>query len=270
MLLHQQGNSRGNYNFNAYEYKDTGWVPHFHKNFELIYVKEGRLSLTVNGRTSEVEAGSYALILANQIHSFEPIGSSVVWIAIFAEQFVPHFAGYMEKFEGEASVFSCSDSVHRFVLANLIEPVSEPSVTMKKACFYAVCDEFLKNVTIVPKNSRNDELICRILDYISEHYLEDITLSTLAEEFGYEYHYISRLLNKSYHINFSDLVNEYRVDRAIALLTGEKSDSEPMSIGRIAMESGFKSIRNFNYVFKHVTGVSPGKYGSRDMPGGRS
>lgn len=267
MILHQRCNSRGNYNFNAYVYTDTGWVPHFHKNFELIYVMEGELALTVNGRTENMSAGSYALILANQIHSFEPVAHSVIWIAIFAEQFVPHFAGYMEKFEGEASVFLCSESVHSFVQANLIKPATEPSVTMKKSCFYAVCDEFLKRVSVVPKNSRNDELICRILDYIAEHYLEDITLSTLAEEFGYEYHYISRLLNKSYHINFTDLVNEYRVDKAIGLLTGDGGSGESMSISRIAMESGFKSIRNFNYVFKRVTGVSPGKYGSRKIGG---
>lgn len=253
MILHQQCNSRGNYNFNANIYTDRGWVPHFHKNFELIYILEGTLLLTVNGKSETMGEGDYGLILENQIHSFEPDGHSKIWIAIFSEQFVPHFAGYIEKFEGERSVFGCSDSVHGFIKANLIE--AQSTITMKKACFYAACDEYLRNVPLTERKNGNDDLICRVLDYVAAHNMEDITLSAIAEHFGYEYHYLSRILNRGYHINFSSLVNEYRVDKAIGLLT----DTEK-SITDVAMESGFRSIRSFNHVFRRVTGVTPRDY----------
>ena len=36
--MHQQHNSRGNNNYNAFTYSNTVWPPHFHKNFELILV----------------------------------------------------------------------------------------------------------------------------------------------------------------------------------------------------------------------------------------
>ena len=253
MIHHQRGNSRGNYNYNAFTYRNQDWAPHFHKNFELIYVKEGALSLTVGGMTEEMSEDEYALILSNQIHSFEPVGHSVIWVAIFSEQFVPQFAASIEKLEGERSVFSCSESVDNFVKCNLID--SDSTTTMKKACFYAVCDEYRRNVPLTERKLRNDELIIKILDYVSEHYLEDISLSALADEFGYEYHYISRILNRGYRIKFSELVNEYRVNKAIELL----SDKDK-SITDIALESGFHSIRNFNHVFKQVTVVTPGSY----------
>ena len=70
----------------------------------------------------------------------------------------------------------------------------------------------------VPKKAKNDELVCRIFEYVREHAKDDITLRSTAEHFGYEYHYLSRILNKSYNINFSQLVNSYRVEKAIELL----------------------------------------------------
>ena len=252
-IFHQKWNSRGNYNYNANTYFNTDWMPHFHKNFELIYVLDGKLSLTVNGTTEEMREGDYALILSNQIHSFHSEGRSNIWIAIFSEQFVPHFAGAVKKLEGKRSVFRCEDSVHAFVFENLL--YAESSVTMKKACFYALCDQYLKQIPLSERKSRNDDLICRLLDYVEEHYREDLTLTSVAEQFGYEYHYLSRILNQSYHINFSSLVNEYRLDHAVRLL--ETTDK---SITDIAMESGFQSIRNFNHVFQRVIGVSPANY----------
>lgn len=252
-IFHQKWNSKGNYNYNANTYFNTDWMPHFHKNFELIYVLDGKLLLTVNGNTELMEAGDYALILSNQVHSFQSEGRSNIWIAIFSEQFVPHFANYVEKSEGKRSVFRCEESVHAFVLENLL--YAESSITMKKACFYALCDQYLRQIPLTERKSCNDDLICRVLDYVEEHYRENISLTSVADHFGYEYHYLSRILNQGYHIRFSTLVNEYRVDRAIRLL--ETTDK---SITDVALESGFQSIRNFNHVFQSVTGNTPGNY----------
>lgn len=261
MILHQHHNSRGNYNYNAFTYTNRGYAPHFHKNFELIYVKEGNLRLTVNGRCRTVSEGSFALILSNQIHSFDSENRYVIWVAVFAEQFVPNFAAHIEKYEGDDSIFECSESVRKLITDNMINADTEPDLFMKKACFYAVCHEYLKHVTLCEKKGRNDELVSRILDYISKYFAEDISLADVSSKFGYEYHYLSRLLNKTYNINFSDLVNQYRTDKAIRLLTeSDVNGGGPISMSDIAMESGFKSIRNFNYVFKRVTGVSPGEY----------
>ena len=85
-----------------------------------------------------------------------------------------------------------------------------------------------------------------MLDTIALHYNENISLKTLAEEFGYEYHYLSRLLNKGYGINFNQLLNNYRVEAATELLQTTK-----LTITEIAEKSGFQSIRNFNLVFKY-------------------
>ena len=201
MIIHQPTNSRGNYNYNSYTYVNFGYPAHIHKNFELIYAFDKELILTVNGRVERIKSGEYALILPNQVHSIEYTKGAKAWIAVFSIQFIPHFANRVEKHEGVRSVFQCSDAVNEFLLENLI--FSEGSITMKKACFYAVCDQYLKCVPLQERKAKNDELICNIIDYIENHFKEKISLTYVANEFGYEYHYVSRILNQHYNINFT-------------------------------------------------------------------
>ena len=126
---------------------------------------------------------------------------------------------------------------------------------MKKACFYAVCSEYLEKTELEERRDKSDFLMGELLDYIAVHYTENLNLKLLAEKFGYEYHYLSRLLSKNYNINFKELLNRYRMEKALELL--QETD---MSITEVAMKSGFQSIRNFNLIFKQSTGVSPNEY----------
>ena len=253
MIHHQPHNSKGNYNYNAFAYQNCHWSPHFHKNFEMIYVISGEIQMTVGGNTSTMQAEDYCLVLSNQIHAIDPSPNSLIWIAVFSEQFVPYFAKHIKELEGVSSVFRCDSDVDELLKSNLI--FSEGSLMMKKACFYAFCDQFMKKIPLEKRKNRNDELICKIIDYVSEHYKENLSLYVLAKEFGYEYHYLSRLLNTGYRLNFSTLVNQYRVDCAIDLLT-----NTDMSITDIAMYSGFHSLRTFNHTFKAITGHTPSGY----------
>ncbi len=253
MIRHQFKNSKSNYNFNAYTYFDVSWAPHFHGNCELIYALGGEIELTVGGRVETMRKGDYALILSNQVHSINGNGRFCMWIAVFSEQFVPYFAEKYKDIEGERAVFRPDEGIDSFVKERLI--FGEASTIMKSACFYAICDEYAKKVPTVPRENTENGLICRILDYINDHFKEEITLSDVAERFGYEYHYLSRLLNKSYRISFSALVNQHRVDNAIKLLA-----TTDLSMTEVAMNSGFSSIRNFNHIFKQICGKTPKEF----------
>ena len=84
---------------------------------------------------------------------------------------------------------------------------------------------------------------------------KNISLKAIARDFGYEYHYFSRLLSREYGISFKQLINNYRVESAVHLL-----ESGEYSITEIAAKSGFQSIRSFNHVFKKHMGCAPKEY----------
>ena len=252
-IFHQPHNSKSNYLYNSVLYSETYWAPHFHRGLELIYVIKGSLSLTIQNSKKELTEGDFSLVLSNQIHSLQSSKNSKTLVVVFSEDFVPKFASTVKGKQAKDIIFKCSRSVASLIKDNLIDP--EPSILMKKACFYAVCSEYLEKTELEERRDKSDFLMGELLDYIAVHYTENLNLKLLAEKFGYEYHYLSRLLSKNYNINFKELLNRYRMEKALELL--QETD---MSITEVAMKSGFQSIRNFNLIFKQSTGVSPNEY----------
>jgi AraC-like DNA-binding protein len=201
--------------------------------------------------------GQWALVLSNQIHSFVVPQDAVVWVAVFSEEYVPAFVAQTKGMQGTAPVFWVSEPVSALVEHTLM--TEEAGRLMKKACFYAVCDEYLTQVPLETRQDKSNFLVGQLLDWISVNYTENISLKMAAELFGYEYHYLSRLLNRNYAISFTELLASYRVEHAEKLL---RETSLPAT--RIAELSGFQSIRSFNLAFKKMTGQTPNNYRACD------
>ena len=57
-------------------------------------------------------------------------------------------------------------------------------IDMRKACFYALCSEYKRQVELKP-SFRGDNTVClRMVDYVAGHFREPITLKGMAEELG--------------------------------------------------------------------------------------
>lgn len=98
----------------------------------------------------------------------------------------------------------------------------------------------------------NDERIEKMLQYISRNYQEDLKLEDLAEEFNFNYHYLSAYFNQQMKEGFSDYLNRLRIEKACRLL--EESD---LSISQVSSEVGYSEHSYFCRVFKRVTGKTP-------------
>ena len=95
----------------------------------------------------------------------------------------------------------------------------------------------------------------KIVEYIHNHYNEEINNSVLSEVFHFHPNYISSELKKSTGKSLHNYVLEVRVLKAIALVeSGTKSMSE------IANVCGFKNSNYFARYFKKKTGLSPGEF----------
>ena len=88
MLVHQPTNSVGNYNYNAYFYKGYKMYYHFHSNYEVVYMVSGKAEVMIDNRTEELEKGAFALILPNQLHSFQAEEGAEMWVCVFSEEYV--------------------------------------------------------------------------------------------------------------------------------------------------------------------------------------
>lgn len=257
MIVHQQHNSLGNHNYNAYFYDNCEWFYHFHKNYELIYVISGEIELTLNDKSYLLTAGVFALILPNAFHAYHTPNHSRAWVGVFSSDFVSEFSILTQNKCASTPVFSCEPSIQDFLQKFLITD-TPPDKFLLKSTLYACCNEFLNQV-VLSDISNESSFICDVLSYISEHFHEEVSLSTAAKALGYEYHYLSRCFHRQFHDNFKHFLNMYRVDYA-----GDQLLHTDCDISEIAYSSGFQTIRTFNRVFQAQTGMTPSEFRHRN------
>lgn len=93
--------------------------------------------------------------------------------------------------------------------------------------------------------------------------LMEMKFSDLAQMTHCTARHLSRLFQRLVGMSFNDKRSELRLARALELL----ADSH-LKVVDVALESGFKSLSQFNQVFARQFGLSPGRW--RDKNGGAS
>ncbi|MBR4910987.1 MAG: helix-turn-helix transcriptional regulator [Clostridia bacterium] len=253
MVFHQPHNSMGNYNYNARVYTEEIWQHHFHKNLELICVLSGEVRCEVTNRKYLLKSGDFGLCLPYDVHAYTPGKNTKYYVCVFSADYVRLFEKQIKGKNANGFVFTPSESIKDYLYTNLINSES-PSVYTLKSCLYAVCGEFLKNVTLSDNKDRKQSIIA-ITEYLEKNHTHDIGLKNIAELLGYDYNYVSRYFHSVFDMSFAELLGAYRLETAIKLM-----DETDKKIADIAFESGFGSVRTFNYTFKKHFGISPKEY----------
>ena len=101
----------------------------------------------------------------------------------------------------------------------------------------------------------NEVLLGNALQYMQEHLAENMTRDVVARNAGLSPSHFSHLMRAKLNSSFTDLLTQYRVDRAMQLLTRTAD-----SIAEIALACGFPDQSYFTKVFKRRTGRTPLAY----------
>jgi AraC-like DNA-binding protein len=92
-----------------------------------------------------------------------------------------------------------------------------------------------------------------------EYYLnQDLTIHDLSRSVRMSPRLLSACINRNLDLNFTEWVNNYRVDHALAMLKDPKKNY--FSIEGIGADSGFKSRSAMYTAFKKKTGKTPGYF----------
>lgn len=95
-------------------------------------------------------------------------------------------------------------------------------------------------------------ILNQLISYIDNHFSEDITLASLAEQVDMNPVYISSLFKKNFGFTFKEYLLKLRIEKATQLLKITSSTVE-----KIAFECGFHSSNHFCKTFKRLVGMSP-------------
>ncbi|WP_433923756.1 helix-turn-helix domain-containing protein [Paenibacillus taichungensis] len=103
-----------------------------------------------------------------------------------------------------------------------------------------------------------DPVITFVLDYLDHHYGEDINLNIVADKLNLTSGYLSSIFKEKTNINFSEYLNNLRVERAKELLV-----NVDLRIQDIATQVGYQNVNSFIRMFKRRYGLTPGEYRKR-------
>ncbi len=105
-------------------------------------------------------------------------------------------------------------------------------------------------------NNKSIRVILRkAIEYLNEHYSEQVTLNEVAEHTFVTTFYISRMFKKELGISFIDYLNEIRIQKAKELLKDVKFKSY-----EVASLVGIPDPHYFSKLFKKHSGISPSEY----------
>lgn len=241
---------------------------HLHRELELCYVLEG--CATVSNRTERfsVTAGDLMLFDAGRAHEICAESGGIRLLAVqisdqfcrrycpqrasthfvpcrITDCFSPHertqfrdtlFRAYHAYLgDGAADLFEClSQLCHMFALLLLHVPSQQPGNAASAS------------------RTRNEERLCRILQYLEAHFREPVRLTELAAQENLTETYLSHFFREHLHVTFQDYLTHLRLEAAMYLL---KNTAMPMS--DIAFECGFSDPKYLKQSFFKRFGVSP-------------
>lgn len=220
---------------------------HFHRAYELIFVKKGKLEVMVNYKSYHLKENELIFIFSNHIHEFKTIGDSEVVIVLFSPELIGDF---FTEYKG----WSPTNPVLQLDHFSNLETLD--SVFKQKSFIYHLCGELIDQSDFHQVDlTTKTKLLHKILLFVDENYQGDCTLKKVAKHLRYDYPYLSKLFVQLTGMTFTDYLNNYRVSQACYLL---KNSS--LSIGEIANQCGYNQLRTFHRNFKNVIGQSPTHY----------
>lgn len=227
----------------------------------LIMVNEGTLFINTGGINYEVSKGQYILLRAGEWHYGvkESEGKlSYYWI---------HF----EKDEWEYSYAKSAGSMPEYgsfvvngripvLFHQLADIAFEEDVQARKMCHLAVEMILieLSRENYSEGSGTHSEIpaaLASAIEYINRNYIMNISVTDLAEKYGYTPDYFSTLFKKYMGISTIGFINKVRINASKALLA-----NYGVSIREVAYSCGFSDEKYFMRVFRQVEGMTPTEY----------
>ncbi len=244
---------------------------HWHKEFEIIFVRRGKLSVTLDEEKFELSEGEMLFVNPGVIHSGNPHESEYE-CAVFRLE-APLRQYLSGSYEGKAllagdrilpPLLFRSNQMATTIALRLFEAMREQPIGFELTAFSAVAELFglvLSENLLISLRTTSGGFAERILpfenavSFIEEHYSEPITLGQLAATAGISRKYFSEYFKKVSGKSPFEYLAGYRVERASELLL-----HTDRAVTDIALDCGFNDLSYFIKTFKRQTGATPAKW----------
>lgn len=130
--------------------------------------------------------------------------------------------------------------------------------SIEDSSFKEFCRSFVENSEKMYNTARTEDadIIKQVKEYITKYYMNDISVSQIAEYFKLTANYLSTIFHQRTGERLIDYLMQTRVEAAKRLLVQNPS----ASVQDIALMVGYNSARHFSTLFQKQTGMTPSAY----------
>lgn len=249
-----------------YQYGINKTLSHWHSGAEIIYVVKGKVNVMFNDSWHILEKDSMIFIPPKQLHCCDCNDNTAEKIVI----------GFVEKVLYRDSVtFSTSNNVIEHCVLHHLEGTSVPNLIKEfnehcenKALYaedlmarstllqiYAYLIHYWNEMGLNVNNNAENEMACRVYEYIEEHFTEDLSPYDIAKRFNISYSNLAKIMQVFNKSTFTECVNQVRIENAKKMLALTSKN-----ITEIGFECGFSNTSYFIKIFHRMTNLSPNKY----------
>lgn len=248
---------------------------HTHDFVEIVYIKKGKSTHTINEREYPVSSGNVLFINYGSVHSFNSASGFEYFDILIKPEFIS------ESLLGVENAFSLltvkdfsefADTVNRDnclikfsgeerktfeALISLMYTESREEKQGTRMILSSLLNTILtmifrKMSITLNENFRMDE---KLLKYIKDNCHLNIKLEDIAKKCSYNPSYFSRIFKSYTGITFSEHLTKCRIDRATELLL-----TCDMSVETVIDKVGYSNRTKFFEDFRISTGSSPLQY----------
>lgn len=235
---------------------------HWHGSIEIFLVLEGIVDVAINGVNYRLQRGQLVLVNSNEVHAIDATYKNFTIVLQIPRQLL------LEHVLEDEVIFKRMIYKHDQELIAMIKKMYGQYELKKQGYRLEVLSYFYKLLYILVSEYKLKEIdeglrrkhkqlekLSVITHYIKEHYKEDISLESVAKEFGFNPTYLSKMFQKYAGINYKTYVVDVRMNKAYTALMNTED-----SLTTIAMDHGFADSRSFAKAFKKRFGVLPSVY----------
>lgn len=246
-------------------YHNSNTYPfHWHENYEICQVINKPCSFRVDGELIEASPGDIVTISEQTVHQFIikeddtdirviQFNSNILFG--ITDKLLP-LNTHIRRTDMDENLKKGLDS-----LLNLMEYEDNTDnsdnnnyyKSITAALYFLLQQHFPQNRSSRKGKSPKDDFY-RIVEYINEHYTENISVNSISEHFYFSRGKLSSVFRKYAGVSLNEYINQLRIKNANKLLLQGHSSTSA------ALSSGYESIRTFNNCYKKIMGMTPGEY----------
>ncbi|MGN0318536.1 MAG: AraC family transcriptional regulator [Lachnospira sp.] len=246
-------------------------TPHYHPYYELLYIINGNCNILINNNMYSIRSGTIALIPSNILHKtsyYGDIRPERIYVE-FTKDYVTDILNLSDNILFSVGgkliflPFSVRDEIN--LDFNQILDEYNSDYYLKEYMLKSMFEELIIKLLRYFKEFKIYELtdlveppdltMQMVMDYISNHYLEHITLDDLASISHLNPAYLSKKFKDVNGIGFKEYINTLRIHHAEELLM-----NSDMSIVEVALSCGYDNSNYFGDIFKKLKGISPSQF----------